>query len=154
MHPHAHEYEIREYGPALFAFAADRDALVLTHCGDPGSYPEDFVPFADRHADLRLILADLGNSHDGSITRQVDAIKPPGTATSSSTPRRRVRSSRPDRMGGGGDRAKTASCSGPTRRSTGRRAKSPDRSAESARGPKEAILFRNAAALLNEGAAL
>ena len=75
IHPHAHEYEIREHGAAIFSFAAARGAVVLTHSGDPGSYPEDFVPFVNRHADVRLILAHLGNSDDGSISRQVDAIK-------------------------------------------------------------------------------
>ena len=75
IHPHAHEYEIREFGAAIFDFAAARDALVLTHSGDPGSYPEDFVPFVNRHANVRLILAHLGNSADGSIARQVNAIK-------------------------------------------------------------------------------
>jgi predicted TIM-barrel fold metal-dependent hydrolase len=75
IHPHAQEYEIREFGPAIFAFAAARDAVVLTHSGDPGSYPEDFVPFVNQYANLRLILAHLGNSPDGSVSRQVDAIK-------------------------------------------------------------------------------
>lgn len=75
IHPHAHEYEIREHGEAIFDFAASRDALVLTHSGDPGSYPEDFVPFVNRHPNVRLILAHLGNSADGSVSRQVEAIK-------------------------------------------------------------------------------
>lgn len=75
IHPHAHQYEIREFGPAIFAFAAERKAVVLTHSGDIGSYPEDFVPFADRYPDLRLILAHLGNSDDGSVSRQVHAIR-------------------------------------------------------------------------------
>jgi predicted TIM-barrel fold metal-dependent hydrolase len=75
IHPHAHQYEIREFGPAIFAFAAQRNALVLTHSGDIGSYPEDFVPFVDRHPGLRLILAHLGNSDDGSVSRQVEAIE-------------------------------------------------------------------------------
>jgi len=75
IHPHAHEYEIREFGPAIFGFAAERGAVVLTHSGDIGSYPEDFVPFVDRYPELRLILAHLGNSDDGSVIRQVQAIQ-------------------------------------------------------------------------------
>lgn len=75
IHPHAHEYEIREFGPAIFAFAAERNAVVLTHSGDPGSYPEDLVPFVDQLPNLRLILAHLGNSDDGSVMRQVQAIQ-------------------------------------------------------------------------------
>lgn len=75
IHPHAHQYEIREFGPAIFSFANARKAIVLTHSGDPGSYPEDFVEFADRYSDLRLILAHLGNSDDGSVIRQAQAIQ-------------------------------------------------------------------------------
>lgn len=75
IHPHAHAYEIREHGPAIFEFAAQRNAIVLTHSGDIGSYPEDFVPFADRYPDVQLILAHLGNSDDGSVSRQVEAIE-------------------------------------------------------------------------------
>ncbi|MCO5220358.1 MAG: amidohydrolase family protein [Thermomicrobiales bacterium] len=75
VHPHAHQFEIREHGPAIFAFAAERNAVVLTHSGDIGSYPEDFVPFADRYPNVKLILAHLGNSDDGSVSRQVEAIE-------------------------------------------------------------------------------
>ncbi len=75
IHPHAHEYEIRAFGPALFAFAAERNAVVLTHSGDIGSYPEDFVPFVDAYPEMHLILAHLGNSDDGSVIRQVRAIQ-------------------------------------------------------------------------------
>jgi predicted TIM-barrel fold metal-dependent hydrolase len=75
IHPHAHAYEISQHGEALFAFAAARKALVLTHSGDPGSYPEHFLPFVDRYPEVNLILAHLGNSDDGSVARQVDAIK-------------------------------------------------------------------------------
>lgn len=74
IHPHAHAYEIREHGPALFGFAAERSAVVLAHSGDIGSYPEDFLPFADRFSGMQLILAHLGNSDDGSVSRQVEAI--------------------------------------------------------------------------------
>lgn len=75
IHPHAHAYEIREHGAALFDFAAERNAVVLAHSGDIGSYPEDFVPFADRYQNMQLILAHLGNSDDGSVSRQVEAIE-------------------------------------------------------------------------------
>lgn len=75
IHPHAHAYEISAHGEAIFAFAAARGATVLTHSGDPGSYPEHFLPFIDRYPDVNLILAHLGNSDDGGVARQVDAIK-------------------------------------------------------------------------------
>jgi predicted TIM-barrel fold metal-dependent hydrolase len=75
IHPHAHAYEISEYGEALFAFASERNAVMLTHSGDVGSYPEHFLPFIDLHPGVNLILAHLGNSDDGGVARQVDAIK-------------------------------------------------------------------------------
>lgn len=76
IHPAAHEYEIRAHGEAVFAFAAEHRALVLTHSGDPGSFPEDFIPFADRHSPgVTLILAHLGNSADGLVIRQVRAAQ-------------------------------------------------------------------------------
>ncbi|HET9659537.1 MAG TPA: amidohydrolase family protein [Thermomicrobiales bacterium] len=75
IHPHAHQFEIREFGATIFAFAAERNAVVLTHSGDIGSYPEDFVAFADQHPNVQLILAHLGNSDDGSVMRQVQAIQ-------------------------------------------------------------------------------
>lgn len=75
IHPHAHAYEIAHHGEAIFAFAGERKAVVLTHSGDPGSYPEDFLPFIDRNPGVNLILAHLGNSDDGGVARQVDAIK-------------------------------------------------------------------------------
>ena len=75
IHPHAHQFEIREFGAQIFSFADERNSVVLTHSGDVGSYPEDFVPFANRHANVQLILAHLGNSDDGSVMRQVQAIQ-------------------------------------------------------------------------------
>ena len=75
IHPHAHQYEISEHGAALFGFAAERNAVVLAHSGDIGSYPEDFVPFADCFPSIHIIMAHLGNSDDGSVSRQVEAIE-------------------------------------------------------------------------------
>jgi predicted TIM-barrel fold metal-dependent hydrolase len=75
IHPWEHGYEIRDYGEAVFEFAARHDALVQTHSGHPGSYPEDFVPFANQHPDMSLVLAHLGNSDDGDYTRQIVAVQ-------------------------------------------------------------------------------
>lgn len=75
IHPHAHQFEIRDFGQEIFTFAAERNAVVLTHSGDIGSYPEDFVSLADRFGNVQLILAHLGNSDDGSVMRQVQAIQ-------------------------------------------------------------------------------
>jgi uncharacterized protein len=75
IHPAAHEYEIRAHGETIFAFAAAHHALVLTHSGDPGSFPEDFIPFLDRYPAAALILAHLGHSADGALQRQVRAVQ-------------------------------------------------------------------------------
>jgi len=75
IHPQRHLYEIRQYGDDVFAFAGDARTVVLTHSGDPGNFPEDFIPFTDRYPQARLILAHLGNSSDGVTSRQVSAIQ-------------------------------------------------------------------------------
>ena len=75
IHPVAHDYEIRDHGEKIFAFAAERGAIVMTHSGCPGSFPEDFVPFVERHPQATLILAHLGNSADGNLARHVYALQ-------------------------------------------------------------------------------
>ncbi len=75
IHPREHKYEIRDFGDAVFEFAADKKALMLTHSGHPGSDPENFIPFANRYPDSSLILAHLGNDHEGDFSRQVHALK-------------------------------------------------------------------------------
>lgn len=75
IHPREHRYDIRNWGDPVFEFAADRKALVLTHSGHPGSDPEDFVPFLNRFGNARLILAHLGNDHEGEYTRQAHAVR-------------------------------------------------------------------------------
>ena len=74
IHPDAHHYLISEHGAAIFGFAARQGAVVLTHSGDYGASPEDFVPFCDAHPELRLILAHLGHDAD-SMHRQVFACR-------------------------------------------------------------------------------
>jgi len=74
IHPHQHSYEIRDHGERIFDFAAAHEAVVISHSGCPGSYPEDFVPFADRYPAVRLILAHLGHSDDENVSRQVHAL--------------------------------------------------------------------------------
>ena len=61
IHPEEHQYPIAEHGTALFAFAAEQEAVVLAHSGDPLSAPAAFVPFADAFPTARVILAHLGN---------------------------------------------------------------------------------------------
>jgi len=77
LHPEEHGYAIRDHGEALFEFAAQQQAVVLTHSGDPNSLPCDFVPFADAHPGVPLILAHLGNGGgaSGDATLQVRAIQ-------------------------------------------------------------------------------
>ena len=151
IHPHAHAYEIAEHGEALFAFAGERNALVLTHSGDPGSYPEHFLPFVDAYPDVNLILAHLGNSDDGSVARQVDAIKAArhGNVYVDTSSARSMFSGLiewaveeigPDRILFGTDTPLYWAASQKARIET----------AEIDDDAKAAILFRNAATLLNE----
>lgn len=74
IHPDAHHYQITDHGDAMFAFAARHKTVVLTHTGQYGSNPEDFIPFADRYPEMKLILAHLGND-DHSMHRQVFACR-------------------------------------------------------------------------------
>ena len=77
IHPEEHQYEIREHGGRLFELAARHDAVVLAHSGDPFSWPQDFIPFADAYQNVRLILAHLGNGGGaaGAPDLQVRAIQ-------------------------------------------------------------------------------
>lgn len=70
IHPDAHHYQITEHGDAIFSFAARHKTVVLTHTGQYGSNPEDFIPFADRYPAMKLILAHIGNDEQ-SLHRQV-----------------------------------------------------------------------------------
>ena len=77
LHPEEHVYPITEHGDALFEFASKHDAVVLVHSGDPFSWPADFLPFANRHPNITLLLAHLGNGGGatGDPTLQVRAIQ-------------------------------------------------------------------------------
>jgi len=75
IHPVEHGYPIREHGRKLFEFAAHYRAIVLTHSGEPGCMPMDFVPFADAFPEIRLILAHTGFASDGDPTHHVRAIQ-------------------------------------------------------------------------------
>ncbi len=75
IHPEEHGYPIREYGDALFGFAAEHHAVVLTHSGEENSLPADFIPFADRYPQVVLILAHLGHGPEQDPTHQVRAIQ-------------------------------------------------------------------------------
>ena len=75
IHPTEHGYEIHDYGDEIFEFASSNKAIIMTHSGCPGSFPEDFIPFVNRYSDVSLILAHLGNSVDGRLSRQLYALK-------------------------------------------------------------------------------
>jgi predicted TIM-barrel fold metal-dependent hydrolase len=75
IHPKDHAYDIRDYGDEVFGFAAGHQVLIIAHTGDPGCFPEDFIPFANSYPDASLILSHLGYSADGALSRQVHALK-------------------------------------------------------------------------------
>ena len=77
LHPEEHCYPITEHGDALFAFAAEHRAVVLVHSGDENSLPADFLPYAERYPEIRLLLAHLGNGAGaaGDPATQVRAIQ-------------------------------------------------------------------------------
>lgn len=77
IHPEEHQYEIREHGDSMFQLAARHHAVVLAHSGDPYSWPEDLILFANEYPEIQLILAHLGNGGGaaGDPTLQVRAIQ-------------------------------------------------------------------------------
>jgi predicted TIM-barrel fold metal-dependent hydrolase len=75
IHPELHGYTIRRYGRRLMEFAERRDAVVLTHSGQPKSLPAHFADLANDFPSVRLILAHLGFGHDRDISLQVRAIQ-------------------------------------------------------------------------------
>lgn len=75
IHPEAGKYAISESGEDIFRFCADQKAVLLTHTGDPLCMPEDFVPYANRYPEVRLILAHLGYGADGGQEHQANALK-------------------------------------------------------------------------------
>jgi hypothetical protein len=77
IHPEEHCYRIADQGEKLFQFFEEVNAPVMTHSGCPNSLPADFVPFADRHPRVRLLLAHLGNGagDGGRVGLQVRAVQ-------------------------------------------------------------------------------
>ena len=75
IHPEEHGYPIAEHGRKIFEFAASHRALILTHSGEQNSLPEDFVPLANNHPEVSIILAHHGFGWDGDPTHQVRAIQ-------------------------------------------------------------------------------
>jgi predicted TIM-barrel fold metal-dependent hydrolase len=77
IHPEEHGYKIADQGAKLFAFFEKMQKPVMTHSGCPNSLPEDFVPFADGHPGVRLLLAHLGNGAGdcNKVELQVRAVQ-------------------------------------------------------------------------------
>ena len=77
IHPESHQYPIAEHGDPVFEFAAKHRTVVLAHSGDINSAPDDFVLFADRYPEAKIILAHLGNggAAAGSPELQVRALQ-------------------------------------------------------------------------------
>lgn len=75
IHPEEHVYPIREHGRAIFEFAAERQAVILTHSSEQNSLAADFVPLANDFPEVKLILAHIGCGWDGDYTHQVRAIQ-------------------------------------------------------------------------------
>lgn len=77
IHPEEHGYRITDEGDKLFDFLEEVGAPVMTHSGCPNSLPAAFVPFADKHPGVRLLLAHLGNGNGdrGRADLQVRAIQ-------------------------------------------------------------------------------
>jgi predicted TIM-barrel fold metal-dependent hydrolase len=61
IHPEEHCYRISDHGEKLFSFFDELQAPVMAHSGCANSLPNDFVPFANGHPGVRLLLAHLGN---------------------------------------------------------------------------------------------
>lgn len=75
IHPEEHGYPIREHGRAIYAFAAARRAIILTHSSEQNSLAADFVPLANEFPEVRTILAHIGCGWDGDLTHQVRAVE-------------------------------------------------------------------------------
>jgi len=75
IHPEQHHYKISNEGKAIFAFAAEADAVIETHSGQANSEPMDYVQFSNAFPEVKLILSHLGYHWDNDLTQQVRAIQ-------------------------------------------------------------------------------
>lgn len=75
IHPVTHGYDITDEGDRLLDFAAEHDAVTISHSGQNGAMPRDFVAPIKAHPDVRFILAHLGNSDARDPTEQVRALQ-------------------------------------------------------------------------------
>jgi len=74
LHPAIHGYEILTYGDAIYSFAAQVHAPIITHSGEKTCMPEDFAVFADRYPAVTTVVSHLGCGWDGDTGHQLRAI--------------------------------------------------------------------------------
>lgn len=74
IHPTLHEYSLDQYGDKIFTFAMENDLIILTHtgCDTP---PEDVARMSYKYPKVGVIMAHLGNSNNGDLTRQVRSLQ-------------------------------------------------------------------------------
>jgi len=76
LHPRWHYWPVEEFGDQVFGFLNEREVLTLTHTGNAGNEPEQFIPFANKYPRVRLILAHIGYDEvDETPDRQIRAVK-------------------------------------------------------------------------------
>jgi uncharacterized protein len=75
IHPEEHGWKINEYGEIIFKFAAENQAVIISHSGEKNSLPLDFLPFVDNYPNVPVILSHLGCGWDGDMSHQVRAIQ-------------------------------------------------------------------------------
>ena len=75
IHPEEHLYPINEFGEAIFEFAAQHKAVVLSHSSERNSQASDLVDWANRFPEMRLILAHIGCGWDNDYTHQVRGVQ-------------------------------------------------------------------------------
>ncbi len=75
VHPEEHRYPLKEYGEALYEFAAENKAVIEGHSGEEWSLPEDYVTFANRYPETVTIASHLGCGYDGDFRHQIRAVQ-------------------------------------------------------------------------------
>ena len=67
--PTYHKYEFARYAKVLMELAAETDAAILTHSGEPNDLPADIVKWANRYPTVRINIAHFGNcdSYQGHL---------------------------------------------------------------------------------------
>lgn len=75
IHPEEHVYPINEFGEAIFSFAANHKAVVLSHSSERNSLAADLVDWANRFPEMKLILAHIGCGWDNDYTHQVRGVQ-------------------------------------------------------------------------------